>query len=79
MAVKSVNDTAGPDGLISTLLVSGTYPRLSETSPPSTLITARAEAIRKAMTLNSPCNACIDVPADTLAVSTLKIFTGPEN
>jgi hypothetical protein len=26
MAVKAVNDTAGPDGLVLTLLVFGTYP-----------------------------------------------------
>ena len=33
MAVKAVNDTAGPDGLVPALLVFGTYPRLSEASP----------------------------------------------
>lgn len=27
MAVKAVNDTAGPDGLVPTLLVFGAYPR----------------------------------------------------
>ncbi|KAI2634264.1 hypothetical protein GGS26DRAFT_553076 [Hypomontagnella submonticulosa] len=32
MAVKAVNDTAGPDGLVPTLLVFGAYPRLVETS-----------------------------------------------
>ena len=50
MAIKAINDTAGPDGLIPTLLVFGTYPRLSNTSPPSPSISARAAAIRKAMT-----------------------------
>jgi hypothetical protein len=49
MAVKAVNDTAGPDGLVPTLLVFGTYPRLSDASPPSPSIAARAVAIRKAM------------------------------
>ncbi|KAF1350556.1 hypothetical protein EJ07DRAFT_169093 [Lizonia empirigonia] len=49
MAVKAVNDTAGPDGLVPTLLVFGTYPRLSKTSPPSPSITARAKAIKNAM------------------------------
>ncbi|KAK1912598.1 hypothetical protein P3342_004534 [Pyrenophora teres f. teres] len=49
MAVKAVNDTAGPEGLVPTLLVFGTYPRLSKTSPLSPSITARATAIRKAM------------------------------
>ncbi|KAI0996519.1 hypothetical protein K3495_g11663, partial [Podosphaera aphanis] len=50
MAVKAVNDTAGPQGLVPTLLVFGTYPRLTESSPPSPSIAVRADAIRKAMT-----------------------------
>ena len=49
MAVKAVNDTAGPDGLVPTLLVFGAYPRMSELDPPSPSITQRAAAIRKAM------------------------------
>ncbi|KAF7578904.1 hypothetical protein PtrM4_031440 [Pyrenophora tritici-repentis] len=49
MAVKAVNDTAGPDGLVPTLLVFGAYPRISMDSPPSPSITHRAEAIQKAM------------------------------
>jgi hypothetical protein len=49
MAVKAINDTAGPNGLVPTLLVFGTYPRLSPSSPPFPSITARAAAVRKAM------------------------------
>ena len=49
MAIKAVNDTAGPDGLVPTLLVFGTYPRLANSSPSSPSISIRAEAIRKAM------------------------------
>jgi hypothetical protein len=49
MAVKAVNDTASPDGLVPTLLVFGTYPRLAKTSPPSLSIAARATAIHKAI------------------------------
>jgi hypothetical protein len=49
MAVKAVNDTAGPDGLVPTLLVFGAYPRLTDMSPPSPSIAARAAAIRRAM------------------------------
>ena len=30
MAVKAVNDMAGPDGLIPTLLVFGLYPRMTD-------------------------------------------------
>jgi hypothetical protein len=49
MAVKAVNDTAGPNGLVPTLLVFGAYPRMTNDSPPSPSITQRAEAVRKAM------------------------------
>lgn len=49
MAVKAVNDTAGPNGLVPTLLVFGAYPRMVETDPPSPTVAERAVAIRKAM------------------------------
>jgi hypothetical protein len=49
MAIKAVNDTAGPDGLVPTLLVFRTYPRLAKTSPPSPLIAAQATAVHKAI------------------------------
>ena len=49
MAVKAVNDTAGPDGLVPTLLVFGAYPRMVATDPPAPSISQRASAIRKAM------------------------------
>ncbi|KID81309.1 Ribonuclease H-like protein [Metarhizium guizhouense ARSEF 977] len=48
MAVKAVNDSAGPDGLVPTLLVFGAYPRLTDDSPPAFTVVQRAEAIRKA-------------------------------
>ena len=49
MAVKAVNDTAGPDGLTPTLLVFGTYPRMVQSDPPSPSVLQRADAIKKAM------------------------------
>ncbi|KAE8553803.1 hypothetical protein EYB25_002341 [Talaromyces marneffei] len=49
MAVKAVNDTAGPDGLIPTLLVFGAYPRMTEYDLLAPPIMQRAIAIRKAM------------------------------
>jgi transposase InsO family protein len=49
MAVKAVNDTAGPNGLVPTLLVFGAYPRMTELDPPAPSITVRARAITKAM------------------------------
>jgi hypothetical protein len=49
IAVKAVNNTAGPDGLVPTLLVFGAYPQVSIDSPPSPSTICRAEAIQKAM------------------------------
>jgi hypothetical protein len=49
MAMKAVNDTSSLDGLIPTLLVFGTYLKMTKLDPPAPLITARAMAIRKAM------------------------------
>ena len=49
MAVKAVNDTAGPDGLVPTLLVYGAYLRISKLDPPAPSVTERAAVIRKAM------------------------------
>jgi hypothetical protein len=48
MAVKAVNDSVGPNGLVPTLLVFRAYPRLTEMDPPSPSVTKRAEAIRAA-------------------------------
>jgi len=50
MAFKAVNDIAGPNGLVPTLLVFGAYPRIGYDSPPSQLASRRAEAAIKAMT-----------------------------
>jgi hypothetical protein len=49
MVVKAVNDTAGSDGYMPILLVFGAYPRIFADSPPSPIVTQRAEAIRKAV------------------------------
>jgi hypothetical protein len=48
MAVKAVNNSAGPNGLVPTLLVFGAYLRLTEMDPPSPSVVKRAEAIRAA-------------------------------
>jgi hypothetical protein len=45
MAVKAINNSAGPDGIVPTLLVFGAYSRLTEIDPPSPSVTKRAEAI----------------------------------
>ncbi|KAI1002482.1 hypothetical protein K3495_g5721 [Podosphaera aphanis] len=49
MAIKAINDTAGPNGIVPTLLVFGAYPRIHSLDPPTPLIIQRATAIRKAM------------------------------
>ena len=49
MAFKAVNDTAGPDGLVPTLLVFGAYPRMTEQDAPSATVAQRAHAVRRAM------------------------------
>jgi hypothetical protein len=49
IAIKAVNDTAGPDSLMPTLLVFSTYPRLSESDLLTPNITQRAIAIRRAI------------------------------
>src|ERR1700722_3787875 len=49
MAVKAVNDTAGPNGLVPTLLVYRAYPRISKLDPFAPSIMEQATAIRKAM------------------------------
>ena len=49
MAVKAVNDTAGPDGSVPTLLVFGAFPRIVKGDAPTPDIMQRAKAINKAM------------------------------
>ena len=48
MAVKAINDTAGPNGLMPTLLVFRAYLRILD-SPPLTSTIKRGKAIQKAM------------------------------
>jgi hypothetical protein len=50
MAVKVVNDTTGPNGLVPTLLIFRAYPRMTRLSAPLALMIKRAEAVRAAMT-----------------------------
>ena len=47
MAVKAVNNTASPNGLVPTLLVYGAYLRISKLDPPTPSIIERAAVIRK--------------------------------
>ena len=47
IAVKAVNDIADLDGLVSTLLVFGAYPRMHSIDPPAPSIIQRATTIKK--------------------------------
>jgi hypothetical protein len=49
ITVKAVNDSAGPDGIMPTLLVFRAYPCITRDSLSSLFITERAEAIYKTM------------------------------
>jgi hypothetical protein len=49
MAFKAINDTAGPDGLVPTLLVYSALPRIVEYDTPSPTVTQRSTALKKAM------------------------------
>jgi hypothetical protein len=49
MAVKAVNNTAGPNGLVPILLVYRAYPWISNLDPPALFITNRATVIQKAI------------------------------
>ena len=47
MAIKAVNNTAGPNRLIPTLLVYGAYLRISKLDPPTPSVMDRVAIIRK--------------------------------
>jgi len=47
MAVKAVNNTASPNGLVPTLLVYGAYSRISKLDPFTPFVTDQAAVIRK--------------------------------
>lgn len=49
IAIKAINDTAGPNELVPTLLIFGAYLRITNDSPPSPSLTERARAMQKAM------------------------------
>jgi hypothetical protein len=49
IAIKAVNNTVGPNGLVPTLLVFSTYPRIATTDTPSLTVIKRDKAITKAI------------------------------
>ena len=57
ISFKAINDSVGPNGLVSTRLVFGAYPKMSELDVPSASITQRATAMKKAMNEVQKCTA----------------------
>ncbi len=49
MAVKAVNDSTSPDGVVPTLLVFGAFPRITKLDDPVLTISQRATIVRKAI------------------------------
>ena len=49
MTFKAINDTAGPNGIVPTLLVYGALPRIIKYDAPSPTVTQRSIALKKAM------------------------------
>jgi hypothetical protein len=49
MAFKVINNSAGPNGLIPTLLVFGAYLCIIESNTPNPIVVKRAVALKKAM------------------------------
>jgi hypothetical protein len=47
ITIKAVNNTAGPNSLIPTLLVFGTYPQITTTNTSSLIVTKHGKAITK--------------------------------
>ena len=49
MAFKAINDVAGPDSIVPTLLVFGAYLRMTENDAPSPSISQRTATLYRAM------------------------------
>jgi hypothetical protein len=49
MAFKAINDSAGPNSLIPTLLVFGAYPYIVKSNVPIPIVVKRAAALKKAI------------------------------
>jgi hypothetical protein len=67
MAIKAINDSARPEGIILILLVFGVYPRITENSVLSPTITKKTKAIRKT-TKEIRCFYAKQQVIDTLAI-----------
>ncbi|KAI0995958.1 hypothetical protein K3495_g12223 [Podosphaera aphanis] len=71
MAVKTVNDTAGPDRLVPALLVFGAYPRMVESDPPASSVFERAADVKTEM------KEIHKIHANKQVISALNMRNGP--
>ena len=71
MAIKAVNDTAGLNRLVPTLLIYRAYLRIGKLDPSAPSITEQAAAIRKAMA------EIVKLQAKQAVNSTLYYYNGP--
>ena len=72
MAFKALNDSAGPNGLVPTLLVFGAYPRITDRDTPAATVTQRVAALKKAMIEIGM------IRAERQVTNTLAIRNGPD-
>jgi len=49
MAFKAINNSTGPNGLTSTLLVFRAYPYIVESNTPNSIVVQQAVALKKAI------------------------------
>lgn len=82
IAVKVVNDTAGPNELVPMLLVFGVYLRMTERNALSPIVAERGRAVRKAMDEVRKCHALCKI-SDALNTrngpNTLHVYDLPLN
>ena len=71
MALKAINDTASPNGLVPILLVFGSYPRIADYDLPTPTIAQRSNVIRIAM------KELRNIEAKRKVTDTLGMLNGP--
>ena len=71
MAIKAVNNTASPNGLVPTLLVYGAYLRISKLDPPTPSITDQVAIIQKEIA------EIVKLQAKQTINNTLYYYNGP--
>ena len=72
MALKALNNSTGPGGLVFTLLVFGAYPCITDTNAPSATVAQRAAALKKAI------NKIKKLQAECQVINVLAIRNGPK-